>query len=77
VNVRVDRFVVDFLWRDERLIVELDGWQSHRTRSALEEDWARDIRLKLLAFEVLRFTWRQLDRDPRRIASFIRSLLCR
>jgi very-short-patch-repair endonuclease len=77
VNVRVDCFVVDFLWRDERLIVELDGWQSHRTRSAFEEDRARDIRLKLLAFEVLRFTWRQVDRDPRRIASSIRSLLSR
>jgi len=25
VNVRVDRFLVDFLWREQRLIVETDG----------------------------------------------------
>jgi very-short-patch-repair endonuclease len=48
VNVKVDRFEVDFLWANERLIVEVDGWESHRTRSAFEEDRARDARLKVI-----------------------------
>jgi hypothetical protein len=26
VNVRVDRYVVDFLWTDRLLLVEVDGW---------------------------------------------------
>jgi very-short-patch-repair endonuclease len=73
----LDRFEVDFLWRDERLIVELDGWQSHRTRSAFEEDRARDARLKLLGYGVLRFTWRQLEMDPRQVAAAVRALLRR
>jgi very-short-patch-repair endonuclease len=64
VNARVDRFVVDFLWAEPRLIVEVDGWESHRTRSAFEEDRARDARLKLLGSDVLRFTWS--DRNRRR-----------
>ncbi|MQA73153.1 MAG: hypothetical protein GEU88_02175 [Solirubrobacterales bacterium] len=32
VNVRVDLFTVDFLWRPQRLIVELDGYAYHGGR---------------------------------------------
>jgi very-short-patch-repair endonuclease len=77
VNVRVDRFVVDFLWRSQRLIVELDGWQSHETRSAFEEDRARDSRLQVLGYQVLRFTWRQVDREAVGVAQAVRELLRR
>jgi very-short-patch-repair endonuclease len=77
VNVRVDRFRVDFLWRNEHLVVELDGWESHRTRSAFEEDRARDARLKVLGYEVLRFTWRQVEDDAATVARTVRELLQR
>jgi very-short-patch-repair endonuclease len=77
VNVKVDRFEVDFLWRDERLIVEVDGWDSHRSRSAFEEDRRRDARLKLLGYEVLRFTWRQVEDEARTVAKTVRALLRR
>jgi very-short-patch-repair endonuclease len=75
VNVKVDRFEVDFLWANERLIVEVDGWESHSTRSAFEEDRARDARLKVIDYEVLRFTWRQIKSDPAAVAGTTRSLL--
>ena len=77
VNVRVDRFLVDFLWRHERLIVEVDGWESHRTRSAFEEDRARDARLKVIGYEILRFTWRQVEDDAVGVARTVRDLLRR
>jgi very-short-patch-repair endonuclease len=77
VNSRVDRFVVDFLWRDRRLIVELDGWDSHRIRSAFEEDRRRDAHLKLLGFDVIRFTWRQVVHDGRAVAETVRTVLGR
>jgi len=75
VNARIDRFVVDFLWRPVRLIVELDGWQGHRGRVAFEEDRARDVRMKLLGFEVLRFTWRHVQEDPAGVIGTIRTLM--
>jgi very-short-patch-repair endonuclease len=75
VNVPIDRYVVDFLWRDQSLIVEGDGWESHRTRSAFEEDRARDARLKVLGYEVVRFTWRQITGDHPGVAATIRTLL--
>jgi very-short-patch-repair endonuclease len=77
VNARINRFVVDFLWRSERLIVEVDGWEAHRSRSAFEEDRARDVRLAALGFHVLRFTWRQIEDGPAAIAAAIRSVLRR
>ncbi len=75
VNVMVDRYEVDFLWRERRLVVEVDGWVSHRTRSAFEEDRARDASLKSLGYDVLRFTWRQVTRDAHEVAKTIRALL--
>jgi very-short-patch-repair endonuclease len=75
INLKIDRFEVDFLWREERLIVEVDGWVSHRSRSAFEEDRARDARLKVLGFNVLRFTWRQIVQDRASVAKTIRALL--
>jgi very-short-patch-repair endonuclease len=75
VNVTVDHFEVDFLRRGERLVVEVDGWEAHRSRSAFEGDRARDARLTVLGYEVVRFTWRQLHRDPARVATTIRTLL--
>jgi very-short-patch-repair endonuclease len=76
-NVRLDRFLVDFLWRDQHLVVEVDGWESHRVRSAFEADRARDARLNVLGFTVLRFTWRQIEDDPRRVARTVRDVLRR
>lgn len=75
VNVSIDRYVVDFLWADHFLIVEVDGWGSHGTRSAFEEDRARDARLATLGYSVVRFTWRQVTRDPSGVAATIRALL--
>ena len=75
VNARVDRYEVDFLWADQGVIAELDGWESHRTRSAFEQDRTRDARLAILGYRVVRFTWRQVERDPREVSGTIRSLL--
>jgi very-short-patch-repair endonuclease len=75
VNVRIGGHDVDFLWPDRRLAVEVDGWDSHRTRSAFEEDRARDLKLKLLGFEVVRFTWRRLTESSGDVAAALRRLL--
>jgi very-short-patch-repair endonuclease len=60
VNVRIGEFVVDFLWRDARLVVETDGYRYHRGRAAFEYDYRRQARLIASGFEVLRFTWSQV-----------------
>jgi hypothetical protein len=51
---------VDFLWREERLVVETDGHPFHRTRQSRERDTRRDVLLRLAGFEPVRFTGRQV-----------------
>ena len=77
VNVRVGGHLVDFVWADARLVVELDGYRSHRTRSAFEADRTRDVALKLRGYEVVRLTWRQVVNEPRAVADLVRRLLRR
>ncbi len=77
VNVTVGPFVVDFAWPGPRLIVELDGYRAHGTRSAFEADRARDARLKLEGWDVIRVTWRQIANHPGEIVDVLRVLLTR
>jgi very-short-patch-repair endonuclease len=75
VNARIGAYEVDFLWRDRRLIVEVDGFRHHGDRSAFESDRARDAHLQRLGFRVLRFTWRQIRGTPAIVARTLRALV--
>jgi very-short-patch-repair endonuclease len=69
------RFQVDCHWPGTNQIVELDGWQAHKSRSAFREDKARDRRLAAAGYTVTHLTWNQLDDEPEAIASDLRVLL--
>jgi very-short-patch-repair endonuclease len=64
VNARLGRHEVDFLWRRERLIVEVDGFRFHSSRVAFERDRIRDAELQGRGFRVIRVTWRQIVNEP-------------
>jgi hypothetical protein len=68
---------VDFVWREQRVIVETDGHETHRTRGAFEEDRLRDQRLTVAGWTVIRITWRQLTQRPSEITDRIARLLSR
>ena len=71
------RYVVDCHWPEFGEIVELDGWQGHKTRTAFREDRARDRRLRAAGYSVTHLTWNQLDDEPEAIAADLRTLLTR
>jgi very-short-patch-repair endonuclease len=75
VNVFVGPHRVDFLWPERRLIVETDGYEHHRERAAFEADRARDAELKLMGYEVVRFTYPQVLEQPEWVARTLRALL--
>jgi predicted transcriptional regulator of viral defense system len=75
VNETLDPFTPDFRWTDERLIVELDGFETHGTRAAFERDRARDRQLTAEGWRVARITRRQLDDAPNEFADELRALL--
>jgi hypothetical protein len=68
VNVKLDRWTVDFLWRSERVVVETDFWGYHRGSVAFEDDHARDLDLRQQGYTVLRYDDTQLEHEPARVA---------
>jgi very-short-patch-repair endonuclease/predicted transcriptional regulator of viral defense system len=76
-NVAIAGFTADFVWPEERLIVEVDGYPFHAHRAAFERDHRRDIVHKNAGYEVLRFTARQLDEEPLLVAAAIARALDR
>jgi hypothetical protein len=66
---------LDFVWPAHRLVVEVDGWESHRTRVAFQQDRTTTNALQLDGFVVLRFTWEDVNRRPAMVAGQIRRAL--
>ena len=71
-NAIIEGFEVDFVWRDRRLVVEVDGYAYHRSPSAFENDRERDVVLSTGGWRVLRFTWAQITRRAAWVATAIR-----
>jgi very-short-patch-repair endonuclease len=63
-NVVVHGYEVDFLWRAERLVVEVDGFAFHGSATSFERDRRRDGVLAAAGIRVVRITWRQLVDEP-------------
>ena len=74
-NVHLLGCEVDALWEAARLIVELDGWGSHRHRAAFERDRIRDADHAVAGYKVIRVTYRRLKSEPRLVAAQLRALL--
>jgi Transcriptional regulator, AbiEi antitoxin/Protein of unknown function (DUF559) len=64
MNARVAGYEVDALFRQERVIVELDGYGFHSSRAAFERDRERDANTLAAGFETVRATWERLRHAP-------------
>jgi hypothetical protein len=58
------RYRVDFILKDALLIIELDGHEYHSTKEQLERDAIRQRYLTRAGFAVIRFTGREISRNP-------------
>ena len=72
LNVILHGEEVDAYWAPD-LVVEVDGYEWHKTRRAFEEDRRRDAKLARHGVRVLRFSWRQLTTQAREVAEAIAS----
>ena len=59
-NVKVAGYEVDALFRQERVIVELDGFDYHRDRTSFEADRERDADTLAHGHLTVRITWERL-----------------
>lgn len=74
VNVYVEGYECDFVWREQRLIVETDGGAAHGTRSAMKRDPLRDADLMVAGWRVWRLTYERVSRDPEWVAEQLTAL---
>lgn len=77
VNVAIHGYEIDFLWREERLAVELDGYAFHGDRAAFEADRGRDADLAARGIQVLRVTWRQVTAESEATLARVAQALAR
>jgi predicted transcriptional regulator of viral defense system/very-short-patch-repair endonuclease len=64
VNLWLFEWEVDLHWPELNIVIELDGWQAHRTKAARDRDYDRDLGLALRGYETHRISWDQY-RDQR------------
>jgi very-short-patch-repair endonuclease len=75
VNVPLLGYEVDAFWPEQRLVVELDGWTTHRGRASFEGDRVRDAALQVARCRVVRVTDRRIEDDPDELEAELRALL--
>lgn len=77
VNHLVEGYEVDMCWPEARVIVELDGWQTHGRRDQREKDLAKDLRLQQRGWIVIRLSYRQVLEEAERVAAGLATVLSR
>jgi very-short-patch-repair endonuclease len=75
ITARGRRIVVDCLWREARLVVELDSRAHHSGWRAADADRARDFALVAAGMRTARVTWRRLHQDAGRLEAELRAVL--
>src|SRR5262249_19795936 len=66
---------VDFVWREERVIVEADSKKWHGSKQRQEIDRRRDQRLTAAGWRVIRTSWRQMKHHPDELRDALLKLL--
>ena len=77
MNVDLHGYVPDMVWREAKLIVEIDGYVHHRARGRFEGDRTRDTTLATHGWLTLRFTARRIRDEPYAVIAEIALMLGR
>jgi very-short-patch-repair endonuclease len=64
VQTKRGTYVIDCLWREHALAVELDGRDAHERALAFEADRRKDAALTAIGLRPLRLTWSRVTYEP-------------
>jgi very-short-patch-repair endonuclease len=65
----------DFVWREQRLVIEVDGYAFHSSKRAIARDKKRDRELTAALWRPTRFTYEEVAFEPKETAAELRRLL--
>ena len=72
INRRVREGRVDFVWEQERLIVELDGVKGHNRPAQVHRDHTRDLNHRKDGLDTRRYSYHLVRRTPDEVLDDIR-----
>lgn len=74
-NVYLEGELVDAVWPEHRLVVEVDGWDFHRSKPSFADDRRRDRLLIRAGWRTARFTADEVLYSPEAVAAELSELL--
>jgi hypothetical protein len=75
VNVWIEGVLVDAVWREEKLVVELDGRNNHSSWAQIQNDRSKELILRAAGFTVVRYGTRQIEEQPEPVEADLRRAL--
>lgn len=75
LSIRGERIEADLFWKEQRLIVETDGEETHGTPMAFRRDRKRDQILIAAGYRTARVTWDQVRDEPIAVVNRIAAML--
>ena len=69
VNARVHGWTVDFFWRREGVVVEVDPYGNHHTPAQIDRDRRKDLALRTHGLVVNRYSRDQVELTPGELAA--------
>ena len=76
-QVRIAGFRVDFLWREERVVFEIDGYRFHTSRRAFDRDRRKDLALKQALYDPNHVSRDQVKHEPLIVLAHVAGALAR
>jgi hypothetical protein len=75
INTKVTGKEADVFFPEHKLVVELDGWDTHSSRSQFESDRDRDADRLAAGIATVRLTRQRFDNAPEREAARLKAIL--
>jgi very-short-patch-repair endonuclease len=73
VRLGAERYFVDLAYPEQRLAIELDGYEHHSDMRSFHRDRVRQNALVLAGWTVLRFTWADVVEHPADVVAIVSS----
>lgn len=75
INAEVLGWEVDAVWREQRVVVELDGPGNHRSPAQIRRDRRKELELRAGTFIVLRYSDEQIYHHSSAVTAELRETL--